>query len=115
MSDKYKPQFQQQQQHQQQPNQYQIRLTSKLKQSLNKQIKVSIKIRNTFITGILKEFDPYLNLILEDTTEIIINTKNQEIKRKMGRIVIRGDSVIYIDFQPEKSEIIMVQNIPSED
>jgi len=86
-------------------------LTSKLKYSLNKEIITSIKIRNHFIKGILKEYDQHLNLLLENPIEIVYDKngkKEKELKNK--KLIIRGDSIISIDINPEKSEIIQIDH-----
>ncbi|MCH4815778.1 MAG: LSM domain-containing protein [Saccharolobus sp.] len=44
------------------------------------------------IKGTLKGFDNHLNVLLTDAEEIIDETKS----RKLGTIVIRGDSITYI-------------------
>ncbi|MBD3352883.1 MAG: hypothetical protein GF364_15475 [Candidatus Lokiarchaeota archaeon] len=84
------------------------RLTSKLKKNLNKQIKASIKIRNHYIIGTLKEYDQHLNLILEDAQELVIWRTGIKSKKDVGKVIIRGDSIVYIDTNPDKSEIYFI-------
>jgi small nuclear ribonucleoprotein len=48
------------------------------------------------LRGKLKGFDQHLNLVLEET-EDIINAKNA---RKLGAIILRGDKVIIISPPP---------------
>ncbi|MHA1340703.1 MAG: LSM domain-containing protein [Promethearchaeota archaeon] len=90
---------------------YYSHLTSKLKYFLGKELFISIKIRNHFIKGILREFDQHLNLIIDNAKEIEYRSgENREIEKQYGKIIIRGDSIIYIDFKHDKSEIMFVDH-----
>jgi small nuclear ribonucleoprotein len=46
----------------------------------------------TQFQGVLKAFDIHLNLVFDDAQEII----DGEVKRKLGRVLIRGDQVKFI-------------------
>lgn len=81
---------------------YQTRLPSMLKKALRKKIKVSIKIKNHFIIGTLQMFDQHLNLIISDAVEIY--ERNGEKRKELGKIIIRGDSVVYVDFINAKED-----------
>ncbi|MHA2223821.1 MAG: LSM domain-containing protein [Candidatus Hodarchaeales archaeon] len=66
--------------------------------ALNK--KVILKVRgHREIRGILRSYDPHLNLYLEDA-EMIYSTKEAEdqgeITESLGNIILRGDNVILI-------------------
>jgi len=50
--------------------------------------------------GLLKEIDAYMNLILEDATEILENTP----VAKYNEIFIRGNNLLFI--KPDASQII---------
>ena len=54
---------------------------------------VLIQLKNGMqIRGVLTTFDAHMNLTLEDAEEI----DGVETKRKLGRILIRGDTVIFV-------------------
>jgi len=55
--------------------------------------KVLIRIKNDVeISGKLKSYDQHLNIVLEDAEEI----RRDGSTRKLGTIVVRGDTVILI-------------------
>lgn len=41
------------------------------------------------VEGILKGYDPFMNIVLDEAYHI----KNKDEKRKLGTIVIRGNSI----------------------
>ena len=45
---------------------------------------------NRKVIGTLRGFDQFLNLVLEDTQEVL----NDDEKKNIGMVVIRGNSVI---------------------
>ncbi len=60
---------------------------------------VLIKLRNTkTIQGILKDFDIHMNLTLEDAEDI-----SDEKHEKLGKILIRGDNILFISMPKEES------------
>jgi small nuclear ribonucleoprotein len=62
-----------------------------LVRSLNSVVLVGLK-GGQIIRGKLAGFDPHVNLVLEDAEEL----KDGEVIRRYGRMVIRGDNVIFI-------------------
>ena len=52
---------------------------------------VEIKDKSVYV-GTLTAFDIHINLVLDDTEHQV----NGEVKRKLGRVLIRGDSVILV-------------------
>ncbi|MHA1730050.1 MAG: LSM domain-containing protein [Promethearchaeota archaeon] len=78
---------------------FKYRLPNSLKRCLNKTITVKIKIYGHFLRGVLKEFDQHLNLIMDDAEEIIVRRGvSRKRKKYENRIIIRGDSIITVDF-----------------
>ena len=59
--------------------------------SLENSVIVGLK-GNKEYRGILKGYDVHMNIVLEDAEEI----ENGSPKRKLGKVVIRGDSIIFI-------------------
>ncbi|MFH1637078.1 MAG: LSm family protein [Candidatus Woesearchaeota archaeon] len=57
----------------------------------NKRVIVELK-NKTQITGSLRAFDIHINTVLDDAEE----HENGEIKRKIGKAFIRGDTIIMI-------------------
>jgi small nuclear ribonucleoprotein len=54
---------------------------------------VLVKLRGSYeVRGRLKSYDQHLNLVLEDAEEILEDGR----ARKLGTIVIRGDTVLLI-------------------
>jgi len=47
------------------------------------------------VTGTLRGFDPFMNLVVDDSVE---ETKSGE-KRNIGMVVIRGNSVVLLESQ----------------
>jgi len=62
-----------------------------LNQSRGKQVLVELKNGKQY-TGTLKAFDIHINTVLEDAEEIVDN----EVKRKIGKLFLRGDTIILI-------------------
>jgi small nuclear ribonucleoprotein len=60
--------------------------------NIEKRVVVEIKGDREY-RGILEGYDhPHLNLILKNAEEII----NGEKKRDLGKVIVRGDNIIYI-------------------
>ena len=57
----------------------------------NKRVIVELKNKSQFI-GTLKAFDIHINVVLDDAEE----RENGEMKRKLGNLFIRGDTIIFI-------------------
>ncbi|ORX33715.1 like-Sm ribonucleo protein [Anaeromyces robustus] len=48
---------------------------------------------NRKITGVLRGFDPFMNLVVDETMEIVSATE----KNSIGTVVLRGNSVILVE------------------
>lgn len=58
--------------------------------------KILAELKNgSQFVGILRAFDVHLNTVLDDAQEII----DGEVKRSMGRILLRGDSIVVLSPQ----------------
>ena len=53
---------------------------------------------NTQFVGTLQAFDIHLNVVLDESQEII----EGEVKRNLGRVFLRGDTIILLS--PQKKE-----------
>ena len=62
-----------------------------LNKARNKRVIAELK-NGTQITGELKAFDIHINCVLENAEE----RANGEVKRKLGTVFIRGDTIILI-------------------
>ena len=62
-----------------------------LNNSRGKRVIVELKNNKQFI-GRLKAFDIHINTVLEDAEE----RENGEVKRKVGVVFIRGDTIVLI-------------------
>ncbi|MEM0441145.1 MAG: LSm family protein [Candidatus Caldarchaeum sp.] len=55
--------------------------------------KVLVRLRNgKVLRGLLKGYDQHMNIVLEDTDEVI----DENTQNKLGTIVVRGDSIVMI-------------------
>ena len=62
-----------------------------LNRAKDKKVIVDLKNHRQYI-GILKAFDIHINVVLDDTEERV----DGEVKRKLGTVFIRGDTIILI-------------------
>ncbi len=62
-----------------------------LNEAKNKRVVVALKNGQVF-SGTLKTFDIHINLVLEDAEEL----ENGQLKRKIGVLFIRGDTITTI-------------------
>jgi len=62
-----------------------------LNHSRGKKVLVELKNGKQF-SGILRAFDIHINTVLEDAQEL----ENNEVKRRIGKIFLRGDTIILI-------------------
>ena len=62
-----------------------------LNQSRGKRVIVELKNGKQFV-GKLIAFDIHINTVLDDAEE----RENNELKRKIGRVFIRGDTIVFI-------------------
>jgi len=65
-----------------------------LNEARNKRIIVELKNSKQYV-GNLKSFDIHINIVLENAEEHIEGT----LKRKLGTVFIRGDTIILISAQ----------------
>jgi len=57
----------------------------------NKTVMVDLKNNSRYV-GKLRAFDIHINIVLEDAEEFV----NGELRRKLGTVFIRGDTIILI-------------------
>ena len=62
-----------------------------LNESKGKRVLVELK-NGTKYSGILEAFDMHINIVISDAEQIV----NGEVKRKLGKVFIRGDTIILI-------------------
>ena len=68
---------------------------------LQPEVRIKLKIWNTYLTGKLVKFDNYMNLIVEDAKEIYFGRGGKRSK-DLGTVMIRGASIIFIGQEREK-------------
>jgi small nuclear ribonucleoprotein (snRNP)-like protein len=68
---------------------------------LKPEVRIKLKIWNTYLTGRLVKFDNYMNLIVDDAKEIYFGRGGKRSK-DLGTVMIRGASVIFIGQDREK-------------
>lgn len=62
-----------------------------LNNALNNSILIKLKGNSEF-RGILQSFDVHMNVVLDNAEEL----ENGEVKRKLGTILLRGDTIIML-------------------
>ncbi|VVB69813.1 Putative snRNP Sm-like protein [uncultured archaeon] len=62
-----------------------------LNNALNNSILVKLKGNSEF-RGVLQSFDVHMNVVLDNAEEM----ENGEVKRKLGTILLRGDTIIML-------------------
>lgn len=65
-----------------------------LNRARNKRVIVELK-NNKQLVGTLQAFDIHINIVLSDSEE----HENNELKRKLGTVFVRGDTIILISPQ----------------
>ena len=70
---------------------YEARPLDALNNARNKRVIVELKNNKQF-TGKLKAFDIHVNVVLEDAEE----RQDGEVKRKLGVVFLRGDTIVMI-------------------
>ena len=70
---------------------YEARPLDALNNARNKRVIVELKNNKQFI-GKLKAFDIHVNVVLEDAEE----RADGEVKRKLGVVFLRGDTIVMI-------------------
>ncbi|MGQ4873318.1 MAG: LSM domain-containing protein [Promethearchaeota archaeon] len=68
---------------------------------LKDELRIKLKIWNTYLTGKLVRFDNYMNLIVENAKEIYFGRGGKRSKQ-LGTVMIRGASIIFIGQDREK-------------
>jgi small nuclear ribonucleoprotein (snRNP)-like protein len=68
---------------------------------LKDEVRIKLKIWNTYLTGRLAKFDNYMNLIVKDAKEIYFGRGGKRSK-DLGTVLIRGASIIFIGQDREK-------------
>ncbi|MHA1732643.1 MAG: LSM domain-containing protein [Promethearchaeota archaeon] len=76
-----------------------------LKKGLDDQILIRIKANRLF-RAMLRGYDEHLNLLVDDAVQIY-NVENEdgnivEERENLGRIIIRGDNVVFIEFSEKR-------------
>jgi len=59
--------------------------------SLNKSVIIKLK-GGTELRGVMSAYDVHMNIVLQDAEQL----ENGEVKRKLGTMLVRGDSVIFL-------------------
>ena len=74
---------------------------------LKDEVRIKLKIWNTYLTGKLIKFDNYMNLIVKDAKEIYFGRGGKRSK-DLGTVMIRGASIITVAQGREK--LILAQD-----
>lgn len=68
---------------------------------LKPEVRIKLKIWNTYLVGKLVKFDNYMNLIIDNAKEIYFGRGGKRSK-DLGTVLIRGASIIFIGQDREK-------------
>ncbi|KAJ1626585.1 putative small nuclear ribonucleoprotein G [Pavlovales sp. CCMP2436] len=63
-----------------------------LKRYMDKKLAVKLN-GNRNLTGVLRGFDQFMNIVLDETVELVSATENHDI----GMVMVRGNSVVMIE------------------
>jgi small nuclear ribonucleoprotein len=63
--------------------------------ALNSNILVKLK-GDVEVRGVLTSFDAHMNIVLDNAEEL----KGGELKRKIGTVLLRGDTVVFVAPSP---------------
>ncbi|KAJ3046768.1 hypothetical protein HK097_000530 [Rhizophlyctis rosea] len=66
--------------------------TPELKKYMDKKLSITLN-GNRKVVGVLRGYDPFMNLVLEDAVEYV----SEEDRRPIGQAVIRGNSVTVME------------------
>ncbi|KAI8854060.1 hypothetical protein BC829DRAFT_486504 [Chytridium lagenaria] len=66
--------------------------TPELKKYMDKRLFLQLN-GNRKVTGVLRGFDPFMNVVLEDAIEEVSATE----KNNIGMVVIRGNSILVME------------------
>lgn len=62
-----------------------------LNEAIGKEVLIQLK-NGMQIRGVLTAFDAHMNVTLDDAEEL----DGVEVKRKLGKIIVRGDTIIFV-------------------
>lgn len=80
---------------------------------LKPEVRIKLKIWNTYLTGKLVRFDNYMNLIVDNAKEIYFGRGGKRSK-DLGTVLIRGASIIFIGQEREKLIFSQEESDPDE-
>eukprot|EP00898_Chlorokybus_atmophyticus_P006454 jgi/Chlat1/680/Chrsp104S01151 len=63
-----------------------------LKKYMDKKLQIRLNA-NRSVTGVLRGFDQFMNLVLDETVEEVSSSE----KHQIGMVVIRGNSIVLIE------------------
>jgi len=63
-----------------------------LKKYMDKRLQIKLNGNRT-VQGVLRGFDQFMNLVLDETVEVVSTSE----QNKVGMVVIRGNSVVMIE------------------
>jgi small nuclear ribonucleoprotein (snRNP)-like protein len=69
-----------------------------LKNDINKEVMLKVRIYKVYIKGILAAFDQYSNILLKNATEYFKDAEGNfnEKGKYPGSVLVRGDSIVNI-------------------